>query len=401
MDLKQIKSIVIPEGEVKKIQIGNIVVWQKPVSTSFIKINESAEQPIEDFAYCKVTSKTFTAKHNIPNEYLAANNIQWEVTNLPEGEFECIPDGATLTISGYSTDINSKQVTITVTAGEYTDTKTYEFRYKYVKGRLATVASDSPNVDNGTNLPYSMFIFNKGFNTDFYISSTIGNGYTDKDYKLVSGSYPSCVSTSIYSSGDKKQIKVTGVTQDLTSPDEAGSITVQAYGFYDGAWYAGVIKTINWIVCNTLLRKKYNGIIRIDITYIERESSAGTYTFDISDWIAPVNMTYGGQVQPYLGTSSTGGSGKTSITGNLSTYTKYEIYTSNKNGNAALYLVLTSNSSKYTGTNSKSLSRYLNLKNNDGQVSMSLTFYTASKTDYTNGSYSAMPVITYPSSTYF
>ena len=403
MDLAQVKSILIPEGEVKKIQIGNNTIWERPVLASFIKINESNEQPITDFVYYQEASKTFTADYNIPAEYLAANNIQWEVENLPAG-LDFTADGATLTISGYSTDTSSKSVTITVTIGEYTDSKIYEFAYQ--GNSIIPTIFVSENTDS-VSLPYGLLVFSDAEYKVYYITTSNPAAFTDKEYKLVSGSYPSCLTANMTEmTGQTKRIYMRGKRDDNGLTEETGSITIQARCLYNGKWNVSELKTINWVICNLKLRKKYSGSIKIDITKLQRESSVGSYSFDITDWIAPLSYTYGGIITGmYFGSSSTGMSSSTNLSTTLTSYTNIQFATLKRGDKEILLLTLESRSNKYTSTSSNTLTRYLNLKNAYGTVSVQVQFFTETKANYEaniNTLYAtAEPIFTYPTSTNF
>ena len=122
MDFSRIKQLLIPEGELKKIEIGGVLIWQKSSRTyAGVEITTSNASAITDFSLNESASKTFAATFDVPpSEEDSA--VTWSITNLPAG---LSASGAT--VSGSATATGSKTVTVTVTKGSYSDTKTYTF----------------------------------------------------------------------------------------------------------------------------------------------------------------------------------------------------------------------------------------------------------------------------------
>ncbi len=122
MDFSRLKQLVVPEGEVKQIAIGGVIVWRKDAVASYgVEITTDNSSAITDFKVNASASKTFEASFNVPYNELE-NEVSWTFSNLPAG---LTASGAT--VSGTATSPGTKTVTVTVTKGSYSNTKSYTF----------------------------------------------------------------------------------------------------------------------------------------------------------------------------------------------------------------------------------------------------------------------------------
>ena len=121
MDLKRVKQIFCEQGEVQKILSGDVVLWEKPSVGRVIIIPQSTPEPITDFVFAKYAELTFIA------EYQGVQGVpEWSISGLPAGlSAEVV--GESLKISGYASEVCSKNVTIKVTIGNFSDTQIYTF----------------------------------------------------------------------------------------------------------------------------------------------------------------------------------------------------------------------------------------------------------------------------------
>ena len=126
MDLSRVKQVFCKQGEVKRILSGDVVLWEKPdeqLPDDFegIRIAREDTNPINDFFVGKYEKLTFRAMYHKDE-----GTPIWSISELPTGlSYEVTNKG--LIISGYAEEVGTKEVTITATLGEYSDTKTYTF----------------------------------------------------------------------------------------------------------------------------------------------------------------------------------------------------------------------------------------------------------------------------------
>ena len=132
MELSQVKTLVIPEGEVRQIKTRingtNTVVWETAPSVRIVKDNS---QPIELIYYVSKT-QYFYVRYVLPDEVLENNTFTGTISNnaLPSGvSCSYMKSSKKFSISSYPTEIGEGyEVTFTITIGEYTDSKTYNIR---------------------------------------------------------------------------------------------------------------------------------------------------------------------------------------------------------------------------------------------------------------------------------
>ena len=137
MDFSHVKSLAIPEGNVKQIKIGNVSMWSKPaVNTYGIWITNDNTNAITDFYLLRSASLTFQAEYNVPAAEENATTV-WSISGLPSGLSLKASNGL---VSGYAESAGTSTVTVSVTKGSYSASKTYTF----------IVASDGYGVDTPT-----------------------------------------------------------------------------------------------------------------------------------------------------------------------------------------------------------------------------------------------------------
>ena len=117
MDLGNVKEIFIKEGEVRRILKGNEVLWEK----KGVRLTRRDTEPITDFFKDKYAELILGVKYDA-----TIGTPTWNVSGLPDGLAATFTSTG-IKISGYAEEICTKNVTVTVTLGKYTDTQTYIF----------------------------------------------------------------------------------------------------------------------------------------------------------------------------------------------------------------------------------------------------------------------------------
>lgn len=121
MDFSQVKAITIPEGDVKKIEIGGVTVWEKKVPIASISIDNS--DPLEvkrGDSYsvsCTVLPADATDKrvywYISDHSHFLVNPTTGNPTHI--GAFPDAPHGTTATLSVYDQHTGTISDSITVT----------------------------------------------------------------------------------------------------------------------------------------------------------------------------------------------------------------------------------------------------------------------------------------------
>ncbi len=142
MDLSLVKTLIIKEGRVKKILKGDTVIWNKiPFS---VEITNDTAQTITGFKYLVNSSFTFTVNYHVPKTEQKQTPI-WTVSGLPSGlSAESLSDN-NLTVSGTPDRSGDYTVTVSVSKGSYSDTKTYTLNVDY--GIVITTSNASTITD--------------------------------------------------------------------------------------------------------------------------------------------------------------------------------------------------------------------------------------------------------------
>ncbi len=146
MDLSLVKTLIIKEGRVKKILKGDTVIWNKiPFS---VEITNDTAQTITGFKYMLDGSFTFAVNYHVPKIEQNATPT-WTISGLPEGLTAEDLNANNLTVSGCTEHSGDHTVTVSVTKGNYNDTKTYMLNVDY--GILITTPNKSPITDFALN----------------------------------------------------------------------------------------------------------------------------------------------------------------------------------------------------------------------------------------------------------
>ena len=146
MDLNLVKTLIIKEGRVKKILKGDTVIWNKiPFS---VEITNDPEQTITGFKYMLDGSFTFAVNYHVPK--IEQNETPtWTISGLPDGLSAEDLNANNLTVSGCTEHSGDHTVTVSVTKGSYSDTKTYTLNVDY--GILITTPNKNHITDVALN----------------------------------------------------------------------------------------------------------------------------------------------------------------------------------------------------------------------------------------------------------
>ena len=157
----------MPEGEVKKLLINKAVICEKQ-EAYYLKLARSNAENITDFAVLRNGSLTFETQYRLPKEVLQNELAEWSVTGLPTG-LECITSSVagnpgSVVISGYAEQSGTFDVTVSVSIGEYSDSKVYNLV-----------------IDEDENIPELIV----KFNNDVYGSNELKfDDYSTKSYEF-------------------------------------------------------------------------------------------------------------------------------------------------------------------------------------------------------------------------
>ncbi len=122
MDLSGVKQVFCKQGEVRRILSGDLVLWEKANDGRVVLIPKSSSKPIEDFRVGKYAEIVFRPEYENVD-----GTPEWSISELPAGLTYEVTSGG-LKVSGYASEVGTKDVSITVTFGEYSDTQTYTFK---------------------------------------------------------------------------------------------------------------------------------------------------------------------------------------------------------------------------------------------------------------------------------
>ena len=403
MELSKVGRLFVPEGEVKEIRIGNTLIWK--ATAPAIHIKEDDTQVISDFFYYKEGTKDFTVKHNLPDDVLENNTFEWTVTGLPAGLTAThSADGLTLTVSGFAEKIGTSQVTITLTLGEYTDTKIFTFDVTDDGKGLTLTTEASSNFAYGLSNTHNISVTSNNSNVN-----NIGRPTAKTDDTL-----PSWLTISGY----QASVKLLGTPPVESCPSDLNSLPAvvqcNVYGQTTNSDF-GNYKTpkvpVTLKIYPVLLRCKYNRV-NVDLTCLRNYT--GERNLIVSDWIYPVITEYNGQpividgkspavslVKPikplnYDGTYKS----KLYYNGNIyyldCSFTIEEIFSSSTKLSRVNILMTISNTNTIKVNSASSNNFTIDLTNGFGSVSIPVTVTIASKADYNaNPSNYLNPIITY------
>ena len=358
-----------------------VVIWENSYSISIV---QSETQAITDFCYCRYASKTFTAVHNLPANIVGSNTFNWSITGLPEGLLY-MANSDTLTIYGNAEAIGTSQVTITITLGEYTDTKVFTF----------DVTDDGfvPELVLTSDIP--VFYDDKQYSFTVDIAKD-GVAYTAKGFSVIEPSWLTADSQGVIKG------------KAVADVPNANSVKVKASYMYNNKQYT-IYKDYVISAYNIVPVRRYPRVI-IDLTAMMRITVfpfEQEFSLDISDVVYKIDNINGSfPVGVNFGTDPKypDDVNQTSSTVNLSysKQNKIQLGVSSKSQFGKLNLKFSySKYNNWTSASAYSKTYWLCIKNNFGSA-MTIPFEIkiASKEDYeTNegGKYSNMytPIVTY------
>lgn len=264
MDLSRVKQIFCRQGEVRRILEGDVVLWEK--ITGIL---------ITDFKRYRYAVYTIPVPEpNEQNQETEDVTPVWTVSELPKGlSYKITEDG--LTFQGYAEKTCRKNVTVTVTIGEYSESTLYTFEVTSDGNEIAIASNDLGKWYNG--------------------ESGVKSGTSTLS---ISGSGASGSAVRYYSSGKPSWMTINSSSGALTgTPNtgyEAQSGLVTVYAIRGGENVEGSYKTpskaLRWNTTNGIPRFRYTNI-RIDCTSRLRETGT-KYTFfnlDLSQYYYPID----------------------------------------------------------------------------------------------------------------
>lgn len=116
MDFRSVKSLLIPEGEVKELRIGGINLWKKKYQG--IEITNLNSEAITDFYINDQHSYTFNVEYSVPKS-VRKLSPKWTVSGLPDGITAENLNSYNLVLSGVASAIGTYEVTLTVVRVRY------------------------------------------------------------------------------------------------------------------------------------------------------------------------------------------------------------------------------------------------------------------------------------------
>ena len=209
-------------------------------------IDRDNSEPITDFEYYKNVSMLFTATYEV-SEQTMTNTPIWSVEGLPAGLTYSVSD-AGLTISGYATEVTTKNVTISLQRGNCSDTKTYVFDVKNVASINIT------NSDLGT--------WNVGFGGSATLTSSITGSMTG--------------TTKYYATNMPSWMSLNSSTGQLSGVASSGGVSNYIYAYATKGDYLSPTKALRYTTVDVLPSWKYSQIT-IDVTELMRRYSSGYY----------------------------------------------------------------------------------------------------------------------------
>ena len=209
-------------------------------------IDRDNSEPITDFEYYKNVSMLFTATYEV-SEQTMTNTPIWSVEGLPAGLTYSVSD-AGLTISGYATEVTTKNVTISLQLGNCSDTKTYVFDVKNVASINIT------NSDLGT--------WNVGFGGSATLTSSITGSMTG--------------TTKYYATNMPSWMSLNSSTGQLSGVASSGGVSNYIYAYATKGDYLSPTKALRYTTVDVLPSWKYSEI-NIDVTELVRRNSNDYY----------------------------------------------------------------------------------------------------------------------------
>ena len=281
MELRQVKQIYTPEGELRRILSGDVVLWEKKNSggdgaydetqtDTLIPFSDDISGPLTDFIYYKYGKMTFTAPQA----------SEWTISDIPAGLTSEVTDEG-LVVSGYAEEICSKEVTVSAKVGETTRSKTYMLNV-ISDGYLLTIASTdlgywrngAAGVQSGTK------------EVSAAMQTPSGNSL---------GSFVGIAETSYVASGNPSWMNIDSRTGELSgtpnSGYEAQSGNVEIYAI--NPTRKSPTKSLRWTTGNIVPRFRYSSIyldttgpMRAALSEIAKGSTI--FSADIYDWLYPL-----------------------------------------------------------------------------------------------------------------
>ena len=317
----------------------------------YISIDRDETQPIMDFYYYRYAGLSFTATYLAPSGLGESSSPSWTAEGLPEGLTAESSNGV-LTISGYAQEECIKDVTISVSLGECSDTKIFTFQV--AKDGNAVEISNSDLGDWGIGVAGSVTLTS---NTTGSVSGTA---------KYYSTSKPSWMSLN----------SSTGVLSG-TATGSAGSGNVSVYVIKGN--YKSLTKSLSYRTVNTLPQWNYSRI-DLDVTGIVRGYREDTQT----------TLSLAGL---YISSGDTTFSLSTSEVIKHGAYTRLSLFINNNK----LYMTRINGNGNNT-IHAAASTCILTAANAYGSSSIELHFYAADKAIYKANSskYSShTPIVTY------
>ena len=380
VDLSQVKSLAVPEGEVKEIYIGGTKIWNKPeTSPYYISITRDNTQSITDFVYCKEGgSALFQAEYNLPDDVLENNSLQWSATGVPRGLQTIAYSSGNFFIYDVPSTYGTYNVTVTVSYGEYSDSKVFTFVITSDGNELTLGGAESPLV-----------FYNSTAST--YGIEASGNA---SSYEFIFGG--DNISWLNNRTTNSKQFNLYGTKPIDTEYNEYYSVWVYARALINGYYYRSLAKGYA-IRANCVMPKFKYRVIDIDATK-EVYLGTGSKTIYLSSMIYYIDQSIAGDTQIKLGTGSYGTFAQETMS--YSNF-KGELSVSivNQPRNITLYFGHLGTSKAYTGTATFTKSFSLYLKNAYGESSIIIYVKHKGKNAYTSGQNttyaSNTPIVTY------
>ena len=162
MDFSRLRQLIIPEGYAKELWIAGTLFWRKAPAYG-VEITTDNSSPMTGFYYLQSTSITFTADYNIPAAQQDETPV-WTIDGLPEGISAEALDGDSLTVSGYPESSGDFTLTVSVSKGNYSDTKTYTLTIENVDYGISITTSNDSTVTDFTIGNYASKTFTANIN---------------------------------------------------------------------------------------------------------------------------------------------------------------------------------------------------------------------------------------------
>ena len=380
IELSQVKSLTVPEGEVKEIYVGGTKIWNKPeTSPYYISITRDNTQSITDFVYLREgTSVWFYAEYNLPDDVLENNRIQWEATGLPRGLETTTWSNGSFSIFEVPQTYGTFNVTVIVSYGQYSDSKVFTFVITSDGNELTLGGAESP------------LIFYNSSNRGYYITAS-GNA---SSYEYVAS-----ISTNISWITQKTQnnsYHLYGTKSFENQYNEYYSVAIYARALINGFYYRSPMKGYSIRAYAVLPKCKFSAI-DIDMTK-EIYLGSGSITINLSNRMYYIDSSEAGNTEVKINTGSYGTLAQTNMTySNFKGELSVSIQSQPKNIN--LYVGHLGTSKAYTATAERTFINTLYFKNAYGESSITIYVRYKGKSAYTSGQNttyaSNTPIVTY------